>query len=391
MCRWFAYISDSEPALLEDVLVRPAHGLTKQVNDHFLPKLFHHEEGISDDAQRAEIKQRNILYNEDGTGVAFYSGIREEYGEATGPRPQLYKTIQPPQNDINFKSLVMHSSSTCVFAHIRMATSAVHEFNNHPFAFGRHIFMHNGTVTEFMRIRREMSALMTPAAFENIQGSTDSEHVAALYFTYLAPDDNWERTYSVQEMKRALDKTISTVLQLQKKLPGEVEANSLNLCTSDGERLLAVRFRNHATQQPPSLYFSTVAGVTLNRKYPGHPDLAAHEQPQADPAPKAAKEHGNHVIIASEPTTYNENEWNLIREWRFDAHCIKLIAVNAFSQEYRCHGRREYAGHTGTGECLGVRVLCRPPRVVGERTLPWSGPFLVRSESLDICATRGTP
>lgn len=233
---------------------------------------------------------------------------------------------QPPQNDINFKSLVMHSSSTCVFAHIRFATSAVHEFNNHPFAFGRHIFMHNGTVTEFTRIRREMSALVTSAAFENIQGSTDSEHVAALYFTYLAPDDNWERTYTVQEMKRALDKTIFTILQLQKKLPGDIEANSLNLCTSDGQRLVAVRFRNHATQQPPSLYFSTTAGVTLNRKYPGHPDLAADEQLQDDPAQRPAAAHGKHVIVASEPTTFNANEWNVISEC---ARSFRFAVLNA--------------------------------------------------------------
>ncbi|EJD54672.1 N-terminal nucleophile aminohydrolase [Auricularia subglabra TFB-10046 SS5] len=313
MCRWFAYISDTEPALLEDLLVRPAHGITKQVNDHFLPKLFHHEENVTDEEQRTEIRKRNILYNEDGTGVAFYSTTRAEYGEAAGPRPQLYKTIQPPQNDVNFRSLVQHSSSVCVFAHIRMATSAVHEFNNHPFAFGRHVFMHNGAVADFVRVRRALTALVTHAAFENIQGSTDSEHIAALYFTYLAPGDDWERTYPVVEMKRALDRTIATIIELQKQLPGPpVDANSLNLCTSDGESLVAVRFRNHATQQPPSLYYSTTAGVTLNRKYPGHPNITADEPTPRLPTDKNAEEHGGHVIVASEPTTYNANEWNLI-------------------------------------------------------------------------------
>jgi len=229
----------------------------------------------------------------------------------------LYKTIQPPGNDTNFLSLVSNMSTLALFAHIRMATSAVHEYNNHPFAFGRHLFMHNGSVANFTLIRRDLCALMSPQAFAAIQGSTDSEHVGALYMTYLAANDDWEKEYPIKEMKVALDKAISTVLRLQKKLPPAVrdEANSLNLCTTDGDQLLAVRFRNHPIEQPPSLYYSTTAGVTLNRKYPDHPDGEAAEV-QADVRPagqrKAAEEHGDHVIVASEPSTYKKEDWHLI-------------------------------------------------------------------------------
>jgi len=317
MCRWFAYISNTEPCLLEDVLVRPAHALTKQVNQHYLPFLFHHEVGVSDKAQMADIRARNIFYNTDGTGIGAYTFAREEYGEVQGARPVLYKTIQPPGNDTNFLSLVSNMSTLALFAHIRMATSAVHEYNNHPFAFGRHLFMHNGSVANFTLIRRDLCALMSPQAFAAIQGSTDSEHVGALYMTYLAANDDWEKEYPIKEMKVALDKAISTVLRLQKKLPPAVrdEANSLNLCTTDGDQLLAVRFRNHPIEQPPSLYYSTTAGVTLNRKYPDHPDGEAAEV-QADVRPagqrKAAEEHGDHVIVASEPSTYKKEDWHLI-------------------------------------------------------------------------------
>lgn len=48
-------------------------------------------------------------------------------------------------------------------------------------------------------------------------------------------------------------------------------------------------------------------GVTLNRKYPDHPDGAKNPR-----ASKPAKEHGKHIIIASEPTTYKMEQWNLI-------------------------------------------------------------------------------
>ena len=64
-------------------------------------------------------------------------------------------------------------------------------------------------------------------------------------------------------------KTIGTVVQLQRQRLGDkAEPNSLNLATTDGSQLVAFRFRNHAVEQPPSLYWSNKAGVTLNRKYP---------------------------------------------------------------------------------------------------------------------------
>ncbi|EJU01085.1 N-terminal nucleophile aminohydrolase [Dacryopinax primogenitus] len=315
MCRWFAYISNTEPCLLEDILIRPQHALTKQVNDHYLPHLFHHMPGETQKQEQAEIKLRNILHNTDGTGVGFYSWVRDEYGEAEGARPMIYKTIQPPGNDANFQSLCANTSALCVLAHIRMATSAVHMYNNHPFAFGRHLFMHNGTVANFTDIRREMTALMSPKAHAAVQGSTDSEHVAALYMTYLGED--WERKYPLQEMKRALDRAIGTVLLLQKQLgPEKAQANSLNLCTTDGDQLVAVRFRNHEVEQPPSLYYSTQAGATLNRKYPDHPNgeaaLLNADVENGIPAGRKTEEHGKHVIVASEPTTYRQQDWKLI-------------------------------------------------------------------------------
>ena len=70
-------------------------------------------------------------------------------------------------------------------------------------------------------------------------------------------------------MRDAMRKATGTVVNLQReKLGGKAEPNSLNLAATDGRQLVAFRVRNHATEQPPSLYYSTKAGVTLNRKYP---------------------------------------------------------------------------------------------------------------------------
>ena len=159
-----------------------------------------------------------------------------------------------------------------------------------------------------------MTAEMSDAAFANVFGATDSEHIAGLYITFLTsfgPASNFENTYHVSEMLAALQKTIATIITLQEGYLGEKRTpNSLNLCVTDGVSIVAVRFRNHRTSQPPTLYYSTKAGTTLNRKYTDHPD-GIHIAGVTDVG-KADSEHGKHLIIASEPSTYREEDWELI-------------------------------------------------------------------------------
>jgi glutamine amidotransferase len=71
MCRWFAYIANEEACLLEDVLCKPAHAITRQVDDHYLPQLQAHEPDASKDAFEAEMKLRNKLNNSDGFGFCW--------------------------------------------------------------------------------------------------------------------------------------------------------------------------------------------------------------------------------------------------------------------------------------------------------------------------------
>lgn len=223
-----------------------------------------------------------------------------------------------------------------------MSTSIVVPTNSHPFTFGRHSFMHNGTISNFNTsptLKRRMLMSMSAKATQNVHGSTDSEHLAGLYMSFLG--DDWERTYTLEEMREALEKAVQTVIHYQKeeldpKEKGSAKAeepNSLNLCTTDGVQLLAFRFRDSPldVEQPPSLYYSTTAGPTLNRKYEGHPDHVANSDIAPEHAwrpynagdhtpPPAEKQegslgkdnHGKHVIVASEPTTFNQKEWELI-------------------------------------------------------------------------------
>jgi glutamine amidotransferase len=317
MCRWFAYISPLEPCLISDVLITPANSISKQCSEHYLPGLLPHDKDKDlDHSSDALVRMRNSLLNMDGLGVAWYTSAAASYIKSTdGPRPALYKSQSPPINDFNFRSLCENTETNCVFAHIRASSgSTVTQVNAHPFVFGRHIFMHNGSISNFSAIRREMTDLMSFDAYCNVLGATDSEHAAALYITNLTSHgtkDTWDKTYSLPAMLAAMTKTLTQIMQLQKDKEGDARTpNSLNFCTTDGHRLLAIRFRNHATQQPPSLYWSEFAGRTLNGKYPGHPDGADLVNERAIWG--AEDKIGKHTIVASEPTTYDEKEWHLI-------------------------------------------------------------------------------
>ena len=68
---------------------------------------------------------------------------------------------------------------------------------------------------------------------KNIAGSTDSEHFAALFMTYLCKGGQgkaaWMKTYTVSQMKGAMVEASKTVFEMQrKKLGSKAPANSLN-------------------------------------------------------------------------------------------------------------------------------------------------------------------
>lgn len=174
--------------------------------------------------------------------------------------------------------------------------------------------MHNGSVSDFTEIRLAICNIVAPDIYTNVLGTTDSEHVAALFVHFLTSGgskESWEEEYTARQMAEALHTAVRTVIELQKKILGpKAKPNSLNLAVTDGTKMVAYRFRNHVEEQPPSLYYSTTAGVTLNRKYPDHPDGIEKGAQKGDR--KSAEEHGRHVIVASEPSTYKDSEWHLI-------------------------------------------------------------------------------
>ena len=300
----------------------------------------------------------NPLTNMDGFGIGWWSDSFEEYENGTrgeaGMRPVMYKNTRPPLNDLVLKSLARGVQTKAVVAHIRAGTgestlldpppgtwlllkfmhtpglTPVVETNCHPYAFGRHLFCHNGVLGSFHLMKTNLLCLLPMRYQMAILGTTDSEHIAALYFLHLCGEaGDWEASYPVEKMALAMRQTIVKLEEMksaaESKAGVATEYNALNLLASSGSSMVALRYASPREREPPSLYYSTSAGGAMNRKFNGHPDEGkpGTQVKRKDTAGGAKKhdlvvgtrekgEHGKHVIVCSEPTTYNGDDWNLM-------------------------------------------------------------------------------
>jgi predicted glutamine amidotransferase len=151
MCRWIAYRGDTIP--LSHYVTEPAHSLV---------------------SQSIQASESTAGTNGDGFGLGWYDHH---------PEPGLYREIRPAWSDENLRYLCRHLQSYLFFAHVRAATGTpVSRPNCHPFACGGWLFMHNGFVGGWPRLRRRIEALIPDELFPSRIGTTDSEAL------FLAPE-----------------------------------------------------------------------------------------------------------------------------------------------------------------------------------------------------------
>jgi len=226
MCRWLAY--SGTPVLLEDLLYKPTHSLIDQS--------LHSRLGVE-------------TTNGDGFGVGWF-------GEAD--TPALFKSVEPAWNDRNLRELAGHVRSGLVFAHIRASTgTAVQQTNCHPFRHGRWLWMHNGSITRFQDVKRELMLAVDPSLYPTVDGSTDSETFFFLALTLGLEDDPpaaVERAVGVIE-RVGHDNGIDHPIQM-------------TVATSDGHRLWGFRYSSEGKSR--SLFYSTAVD-TLREQYPDNP------------------------------------------------------------------------------------------------------------------------
>jgi predicted glutamine amidotransferase len=231
MCRWLAYYGDPIP--IETLVFRRQHSLIDQ---------------------SLHARQGATTTNGDGFGIGWYE-------DGLGV-PGVYRSVHPAWNDRNLRELAAHVRSPVFFAHIRASTgTAVQETNAHPFRHGRWLFMHNGLVREFARLRRELLLAVDPELVPEIEGSTDSEILFYLALTFGLEDDP----------VNALEHMAGFVEDVGERY-GVDEPLQMSVAVTNGERVVAARYSSEGRSR--SLYFSTDARV-LKQQYPEIAELQA--------------------------------------------------------------------------------------------------------------------
>jgi glutamine amidotransferase len=243
MCRWIAY--RGQPIALEHYVTAPAHSLVEQS--------IHAFEGTTST-------------NGDGFGLGWY-------GEH--PEPGLYREVRPAWSDENLRYLCRHIRSGLFFAHVRATTgSAVTRPNCHPFACGPFLFMHNGVVGDWPRIRRAIESMIPDALYGSRIGTTDSEAV------FLAIMGAGGRTDPIGATERVLAKITDIVSR-----DGHSEPLRFTSALADGKNLYA--FRYSANDKANTLYFRAADDNVVVVSEPLDKDRAVWT-----PVPS------NHVLIA---------------------------------------------------------------------------------------------
>jgi glutamine amidotransferase len=230
MCRWLAY--SGSPIKLEELLVK-------------------RERSLIDQSLHAQLGATTT--NGDGFGVGWYED---------GETPRIYRSTHPAWNDRNLRELAAGISSPLFCAHIRASTgTAIQETNTHPFRHGRWLWMHNGLIREFPRVRRDLLLAVDASLFPSIEGTTDSEAMFFLALTFGLEDDP---VAAVGRMVAFVEETGHS--------HGVEDPIQMTIATTDGRSIWAFRYSSEGDSR--SLYFSTRMDA-LQALYPDNEQLAS--------------------------------------------------------------------------------------------------------------------
>lgn len=226
MCRLLLYLG--KPIVLNKLLIEPTNSLINQ-----------------------SIQSRSVdtPVNGDGFGVAWYV-------HDISARPGRFRSLTPAWSNNNLVSLARVTRSSAVLAHVRAASVglASAENNCHPFIHNQFAFAHNGDVTGFQKIRRDIEASLSEEAYALIEGNTDSEHVFALFVHALRDVEVAGESAPLELLARALEAACARVLAFARARNAEDHDTYLNLAVTDGVRGVACRCSTDRDEHTPTLF-----------------------------------------------------------------------------------------------------------------------------------------
>jgi len=306
MCRFVVY--KGKELKLASIVTQPKHSVIHQTYARYLPDIANNislskdgysvspeQPHTSDSIQENQsdpslVFARNAMINADGFGVGWYSIGTDE--------PCVFASTQPAANNRNLRRLSNHIKSPLIFAHLRAASehSPVTETNCHPFQFGRLLWMHNGSVPDWPRVKKCLVSHLSQISVALIEGTTDSEHFGALFVDCL-PGRDPNGDHSADVLRQAMLKTICIITCAARA--HEPQSSSLNFAVTDGRTVIATRFRDHDSQEPPSLYYTTASDYSC-------------EDGEIKLSPCSPDQLCNAIIVASEPLTFSRKCWTLV-------------------------------------------------------------------------------
>jgi len=265
MCRFVAY--QGHPVLLADLLYRPRHSLV---------------------AQSETSEEMSQPFNGDGFGVGWYA-------PEIDPTPCVVKAPAPAWSNTNARDLSTKIRSGAVFAHIRGASPgmSVQHTNCHPFSNGPFLFMHNGSVEHFARLRRRLQQGLSDRAFDSIHGTTDSEHAFAVFLDRIG---DAAAPVAPSALRAALVATIARLTELALQIDASATLH-LNFAVTDGISTVVSRCAVGA-KPPSSLHYSAGARYVFDGV-------------DGDMLDTNAPQYGA-VIAASEPLTRRPEDWDAV-------------------------------------------------------------------------------
>jgi glutamine amidotransferase len=232
MCRWLAY--SGTPIRLDELLYEPRYSLIDQS--------MHSRYGVE-------------TTNGDGVGVGWYGVDAPAFAE-----PALFRGVGPAWSDANLRELAHATVSPLFLAHIRASTGTpVQQTNCHPFRYANWLWVHNGSISEFARLRRDLMLAIAPEFFPSLSGSTDTE-----VMFYLA------LTFGLREQPTVAVERMAGLIEHVGRAHGVADPLQMTVAATGGDQVWC--FRYSSGRRSRSLYYSTELSA-LHALYPENKNL----------------------------------------------------------------------------------------------------------------------
>jgi len=252
---------------------------------------------------------KQMKFESDGWGIGFFQG----------KAPFIMKKAVSVSEDERFKNIVEAVSSKIMIAHIRKATvGEKKESNTHPFRYGSWLFVHQGTISDFRKIKPRMKKNLPVSHRKKIKGTTDSEYSFYTFLNFMRRAGSLMRgNIPIKKAESAVKQTIKTILEYNKSLKSK-EKSVLNFLITNGKYFVASRVG-------APLYY-------ILRDEPIPKTIEQYiEENDAKTRLKPLQGGGKSITVTSEKIT-NEDGWKEVEDYsvfsvneNFEINTVKII------------------------------------------------------------------